>query len=215
VRECRFETVDFDDFDVKKVDFLDCHFEKVTFGERYLGLVKDCSFTRCTFVNCRFDGLEFVESTLRSCRFEGIKGERAGWRDCLLEDVVLSGTLDKTNFVGASFRRVDLSQAELHDSSLVYTKELDVKLPDRPENFVIDAQLFLDAEPALRARLPPAALETYRRLAKGWSPFGSPFIVYPGVVQELPASERSVVLATLYEMRHERPIWNPAMTTAR
>lgn len=208
MQECRFERVNLDDFRCRKVDFLDCHFEKVTFGEHFLGLIKDCTFTRCSFVKCRFDAVEFLESTLRSCRFEGATAERAAWNECLLEDVVLSGTLVKTNFISSAFRKVDLSEAELHDSSLVYTKEGDVMLPDRPDNFAMNAQLFLDAEPALRSKLDPAAHETYRTLANGWSQLGSPFIVdAAGVVEELPPRDRAAVMATLYEMRRHRPIW--------
>jgi uncharacterized protein YjbI with pentapeptide repeats len=215
VQECRFERVNLDDSRCQKVDFVDCNFERVTFGEDFLGLIKDCTFARCFFVKCRFDAVEFVESTLRSCRFEEIKGVRAGWRECVLEDVALSGTLVKTNFISNVFRRVDMSAAELQDSALVYTREGDVDLPDRPDNFAIDAQLFLDAEPVLSSRLKPEALETYRRLAKEWAPFGAPFIVYAGVVDEIPARERAVVLETLYEMRHRRPIRSHVSSTPR
>jgi hypothetical protein len=206
--------VNLDDFDAKKVDFLDCHFDRVTFGDRFLGLIKDCAFARCYFVKCRFDAITFEGSSLRSCRFEDMRGERARWRECLLEDVAISGRLSKTNFISNVFRRVDMSAAELHDSAFVYTKEGDVDLPDRPDNFAIDAQLFLDAEPALSSKLEPEALETYRRLAKEWSPFGAPFIVDPGVVHEMPPRDRSVVLETLYGMRHQRRIWEKATSTA-
>jgi hypothetical protein len=139
-----------------------------------------------------------------------MRGERTRWKECLFEDVVLSGHLTKCTFIGSRFRRVDMSTAELIDSSLVYTREDDVKLPDRPDNFVIDAQLFLDAEQTLSSRLEPAALDAYRRLAREWAPFGAPFIVYGGVVGEMPAGAKDIVLATLFEMRQRRPIWSPA-----
>jgi hypothetical protein len=220
VLDCRFERVNLDDFDAKKVDFLDCHFDRVTFGEEFLGLIKDCTFTRCSFVRCRFDAVGIVESTLRACRFVDLTGtDRARWDDCLLEDVTFAGGLDGVRFLDCVFRNVDMSEAKLHEVSILDTKEGEAKLPDRPENFAVHAELFLDIETALRSKLGSEAMETYRDLAKMLSRFGSPFILDAALLEVLlkglSADDRAVVMATLYEMRERRSIWASFSSAAR
>lgn len=202
VQECRFERVNLDDFDAKKVDFADCRFEGVTFGEQFLGVIKDCTFPGCSFVNCRFDAVGFVESTLRSCRFEGIKGERTRWTNCLIDDVVMSGKLVKVNFIDNSLRKVDLSAVEMFDCGFLGGKQEELRLPDEPRNFAVDPRVMLAAEEQLREKLGTEALANYRHFAEGASQFGPRFLVNAGVLTVLSPQDREVVIATLYEMRH-------------
>ncbi len=220
VQECSFEKVNLDDFDAKNVDFLDCQFDRVTFGQHFLGLIKDCAFTRCSFAKCRFDAVGFVGSTVRSCRFDGPTGtDRARWEDCTLEDVTFSGTLDGVRFIRSVFHNVDMSAAKMHEVSILDTREGEAKLPDRPENYAIHVGLFLDAVAALRSRLDPAAGEAYSGLAKSLARSGSPFIVDAPLMDvllgELPPGARPVVMTTLYELRRSRPLWAPAVSVSR
>ena len=202
VADCRFEDVDFDGVDCRKVDFHRCAFESTTFGREHFGIFLRCTFTECTFANCRFDLVDLAESTFRSCRFERIRARRMRSQENLLEDVMLSGALDKVNFIDSTFRHVDMSGVDTTDCAIVGSKEDDFKLPDRPENFAVDAALFFAVEPQLRSRLDRQALDTYRSVAKSWSKMGSRFLVDASSFRELSPTDRDTVMSTLYEMRH-------------
>ena len=202
IQECRFEKVNLDSLRCRKVDFADCRFESVTFGEHYFGNLNDCSFVKCTFIKCRFDAVAFVQSSLRSCRFEGIKAERARWRDCSLEDVWFSGRLTKVSFIDNSLRQVDLSSVEMLDCAFLGGKQEDLLLPDQPRNFAIDPRIMGVAEERLRPKLGAEALANYRHFAQGASQFGPCFLINAGILTVLSPEDREVVMATLYEMRH-------------
>ncbi len=202
VQDCRFEKVNADDFRCRKVDFVDCQFEAVTFGEHYFGNVRECSFSGCSFVKCRFDAVGFVESTFRSCRFEAVRGERTQWRNCSLEDVTMSGRLAKAQFIDSGLRKVDLSRVEFLDSGILGGEQNEVRLPDEPRNFAVDPKIMLAAEEALRSKLNPEALARYRHFAEGAAQVDSRFLINPEVLSVLSPESREVVMATLYEMRH-------------
>jgi hypothetical protein len=202
IQECRFEKVNLDSLRCRKVDFVDCRFEAVTFGEHYFGNFNDCTFLRCTFIKCRFDAVGFMESTLRSCRFEAIKGERTRWRECLLEDVTMSGSLAKSHFIDSRLREVDLSKVEFLDSVILGGEQNEVCLPDEPRNFAVDPKVMLAAEDQLRSKLNTEALARYRHFVEGVTQIGSRFLVNPEVLSVLSPESREIVMATLYEMRH-------------
>lgn len=214
VEQCRFDGVNVDDFTCRRVDWLDCQFERVTFGESFLGRFQGCTLTRCSFVSCRFDAFAFVDSTLRSCRFAGSTGtHRARWERCLLEDVTFSGDVAFARFIACDARKVDMAEAVLHDVSFHHMKSHDVTFPDRPDNFAIHGELFRVASLFVRSRASSSTAEAYRSHASRLASFGSPFIVDRRVLdtllEELAPSDRAAVMTTLYDIRRLRPAWDP------
>lgn len=202
IQDCRFEKVNLDSLRCRKVDFVDCRFDSVTFGEHYFGNLNDCSFLKCTFIKCRLDAVGFVQSTFRACRFDGIRGERTRWRECLLEDVRFSGKLTKASFIDNDLRQVDLSAVEMLDCDILGGKQEDLRLPDEPRNFAVDPKVMLAAEEQLRSKLSAEALANYRHFAQVASQSGPPFLVNAGILTVLTPQDREVVMATLYEIRH-------------
>jgi hypothetical protein len=135
----------------------------------------------------------------------------------LLEHVTFAGELRCVRFIHSALRHVDMSEARLHGVSFHDINEHDATLPDRPDNFAIHAELFLDAEGRLRSKLDPATGEIYRGLAKSLARSASPCIVDASLLdvllKELGPQDRAIVMSALFEMRRGRPIWAAATPT--
>jgi hypothetical protein len=123
-------------------------------------------------------------------------------QESLLEDVTLSGKLNHVNFIDSTFRRLDMSEVDTTDCAILGGTQDDLRLPDKPHNFAVDASLFFAIEPLLRSRLDNEGLHAYRSVAASWSKIGPRFLIDSGSFGELPPKDRDVVMATLYEMRH-------------
>jgi hypothetical protein len=132
-----------------------------------------------------------VQVTPLPPRREGLEGE----------DTLLGGTWKSVNWVGNTFRRADLSAAELLDCAMIDSKEEDIRLPNRPTNFAIRPDVFAKAEPELQRKLERASFEVYRRLAGVFAQLGPAVIISEDVLEQLEPPDRRVVMATLFDLR--------------
>jgi uncharacterized protein YjbI with pentapeptide repeats len=195
--------VNLDDVRASRVDFVSCRFEDTTFGERAVGLIEGCAFVDCVFSGGCLDHVTFAKSTFRRCTFERIRARKARWQRCVLETVTLSGTLESTHFLNNSFKSADFSAADLLECAILDSSDSDLKLPDRPTNFVVSPTSLIQAQTVLNDELEADAFANYKRLAEAYAQLGPIVIVSEGLFDQLAPRDREAVMATLYRLREQ------------
>lgn len=199
---CVFYDALLDGIAIWKVDFLACTFKDVTFGERFRGLFKKCSFTDCSFENCLIRDVSFDETPIRRSHIQGGRVS-ASWRGCTLEQVTAATTMRSSGFTGCTFRDVDFSQTKFVGCGFSDNSG-EPLLPNTPDNFLLNPKKLLDMESQLKNRLTPESLTKYRRVAAAMSQVTSDLLVDESMFSEVPRGERAVVMGQLFEQRRSR-----------
>jgi hypothetical protein len=202
IKTCSFRDVTLDGLAIWRADFLDCRFEATSFGKRYRGLFKKSSFVGCSFIDCRIEGVGFDGTSFTHCHFDGSRLTDVRWERCVLEGVNASGSMTSTGFVGCELRRVDFSAVAFSNCSLLDNHVADLKLPDNSGNFLLAPRVLLEAQNALQRQLSPDGFEQYAVLARILSQSRSDILVDESLFQRVPQAERSVVMSTLFRLRH-------------
>jgi hypothetical protein len=203
-RSCVFVDCDFDGINAARSSFVDCTFERLSFGRRLFNAFSRCTFRNCTFVDCTLTSAELSECSLHGATFTRCEVVRTNFTRCTLVDSSFTGALRTVNFTGCTAVRVDLRGCTIVDSSLLDGPDLDLRLPDTPGNFVAYPRAFVAAVDALGPVLSRAGHEELRSVAAfvAGSKYGE--IVDESLLARIPAAERALVLERLFALRNLR-----------
>lgn len=153
-------------------------------GSHSTRALSECSLDRTTFTRC-----EIVRTNFARCTFR---------------DASFTGALRTVNFTRCTAVRVDLRGCRIVDSSLLDGPDLDLRLPDAPDNFVAYPRAFAAAVDALGPVLSRAGHEELRSVAAFVAGSTHGEIVDETLLARIPAAERGVVLEQLFALRNLR-----------
>lgn len=200
---CQFVRVAMDGVAAKRIDFVRCKFQGVTF-ERFLTVFTGCRFEACEFYDCQIGGAHFEQTEFINCNLDSVRANSATcWEGCRFERTRLSGTLHHASFLGSAYRDSDFSRALLLNASFVDSKSGGVALPDTRRLFPVTPETFFLAMDRLRHRLDGDALRKYEQIAHTLADSSAVELVHHELFSgEMGLDGGGVVMDTLYEMSH-------------
>lgn len=203
-RGCAFVDCDLDGVNATRTSFVDCAFERLSLGRRLFSALSRCTFRACTFVDCTLASAELAACSFHDVAFTRCEIVRTNFNRCALVDTSFTGALRTVNLTASTATRVDLRGCTIVDSSLLDGPDLDLRLPDGPNNFVAYPRAFLAAVEALQPVLSPGNHEELRAVAAfvAGSTYGE--IVDEGLLARISADQRGVVMERLFALRHLR-----------
>lgn len=202
-RGCVFVDCDLDGVNAARASFVGCTFERLSFGRQFSAWSR-CTFRDCAFLDCTLASAAFTECSFDRTTFTRCEIVRTNFARCTLRDASFTGALRTVNFTGCTAVRVDLRGCTIVDSALLDGPDLDLRLPDAPDNFVAYPRAFAAAVDALAPVLSNAGHEELRSVAAfvAGSTYGE--IVDESLLARIPAAERGVVLEQLFALRNLR-----------
>jgi hypothetical protein len=185
---CRFNACDLGGVYLGRAKLVDCAFTGCRFLGRTLTSVDRCLFEKCTFDGCSMEGVSFNRTTFKVCSFERLDGRKLRFEGCRLEGVRMEGQLESTAFLKTTWSASDCSRSTLLASTFVPFPAGGLRLPDRPENFVIHPQALRNAVGELKSKISSEDLEHYRRAIEFLKDTDSPEVLseayFPGMSAE-------------------------------
>ncbi|MCY1011622.1 pentapeptide repeat-containing protein [Nannocystis pusilla] len=203
-RGCVFVDCDLDGVNATRTSFVDCAFERLSVGRRLFSAFSRCAFRACTFVDCTLASAELSECSFHDVAFTRCEIARTNFSRCALVDTTFTGALRTVNLTASAATRVDLRGCAIVDSSLLDGPELDLRLPDGPNNFVAYPRAFVAAVEALEPVLSPGNHDELRAVAAfvAGSTYGE--IVDESLFARISADQRGLVLERLFALRDLR-----------
>lgn len=114
--------------DFTGASFQNCRFSKVEFGE--LSKIQGANFSHSLFVECKFDDISIIESTLYDCYFE----------NCMLsKSVIRTSTFENSTLRGCSIFGIDLAHTNLEYIRFDSVRLQNVILPPYQVPYIIGA----------------------------------------------------------------------------
>lgn len=199
--DCRFESCSFSGPSVRKAQFKGCVFTGGDLAKKCIG-----SFETSHFEGCRFQGVDLGElyvsaTTWTDCQLEDVRSRGSRWEKCGFTRVSIAGRLKNVNFLGCRFEGSDFTGVIFEDVSFLETKVFDVRLPDKPDNFMARPEAFAEASRSLEGKLAPESLATFREIASLLARSTSPEMVDDELFEELPSGDRRRAMEELYRLR--------------
>jgi fluoroquinolone resistance protein len=128
--ECQFQGIDFSNYDLKSIAFLDCTFTSCNMANQPL---HNASMRNIVFKGCKLMGVnwcslkrledpQYYECKMDFSSFQSLKLKRAIFKNCSAVEVDFSEAdlslcdFSETNFAGANFDRANLSGADFRTS---------------------------------------------------------------------------------------------------
>jgi hypothetical protein len=210
---CTFNDCDFGGVYLDRAKLVDCAFTACRFLDRTLTVVDRCLFETCTFDGCSMGDFNCARTTLKSCSFERLDGRKLRLEGCRMEGVRMEGRLESTTFLKTTWSASDLSRSMLLDSTFVPFPAGGLRLPDRPENFVIHPRALRNAAGELKSKISSEDLEHYRRAIEFLKDTDPPEVLSEAFFPGMSAEGRRKVIETMYGSRENSSGPKPDDTT--
>lgn len=128
---CEFKGLDFSDYNLKSVSFLDCKFAGCNMANQSMVNtdMRDVVFESCNLIGInwcslkRFENAKFINSKLNFSTFQALKLKKIEITGCVALDVdfseadLTSSDFSRTQLGGANFERANLTMADFRSST--------------------------------------------------------------------------------------------------
>jgi hypothetical protein len=200
-RKCKFVNVDFDGINCTKALFHECDFEGCVFGKRFFGSISNTEFKICEINSCSFVSMEIFSSTFEDCVLSGSNLRDIKFRNCQLKNLSIEGELKRVSFLNCIAENVNLSSCMITDSRVLESRDQDIALPNRTDNFLATHDDFIRAGTILESMLSRDGFDAYRDLTRfaKLTPVGE--IVDESFFEDLDSRDRVIALQVLFENR--------------
>lgn len=202
--DCIFSKCNLDGVNAVKTTFKNCTFDKSSMGKKLFNSFSKCTFLNCKFHDCTFKNVEIRKTTFEKVVFMKSKLIRVNFYECTLTDFVFNGKLRTVNNIKSTAKKVDLGASYIVDSSLVDGPNQEIFLPDKLKNFVAFPKGFRMVKDALEGKISDKSFIELCDIVDfvSGSEFGE--IVDEELFIAIPGAERDIIMNKLYELRKYR-----------